>query len=81
MKITILGAGCSKCRQTAEVVRQAVERAAVDTTIDKVEDEREIMRYRVIMTPAIAIDGMVRISSRVPTVEEIQSLLSEDPGR
>ena len=81
MKITILGSGCSKCKQTAEVVRQAVEQAAVDATIDKVEDVRGIMRYRVMMTPAVAIDGKVRISGRVPTVEEIRSLLSEDPGR
>lgn len=81
MKIEILGPGCEKCRQTAEVVRLAVERAAVDARIDKVEDVREILRYRVLVTPAVAIDGRVRMSGRVPTEEDILSILAESDGR
>jgi small redox-active disulfide protein 2 len=76
MKIAILGTGCAKCRQTAEVVRQAVERAGVDATIHKVEDIREIMKYRAMMTPAVAVDGQVKISGKVPTVDEVQALLT-----
>lgn len=76
MKIAILGTGCSKCRQTADVVRQAVARAGVDATIDKVEDIREIRKYRVMMTPAVAIDDKVMIFGKVPTVEEVVSLLA-----
>ncbi len=75
MKIEILGTGCAKCRQTTEIVRQAVEQAGADATIRKVEDIREIMTYRVMMTPAVAIDGKVRISGKVPTVDEVRSLL------
>lgn len=74
-------AGCSRCSQAAEAVRQAVGRASVDAAIDKVEDAGEIMRYHRTVTPASAIDGRGRISGRVPTVEEIQSSLSEDPKR
>jgi len=81
MRIAILGTGCAKCDQTAAVVRQAVERAAVEATIEKVEDVREIMRFHVMRTPAVAIDGRVRVSGRVPTVEEIRSILAEDHGR
>ncbi len=76
MKIAVLGTGCAKCRQTADVVRQAVERAGVDATIQKVEDLQEIMKYRVIRTPAVAIDGQVKISGKVPTIDEVMSLLA-----
>lgn len=76
MKIEILGTGCPKCRQTVEVVRQAVAQAGVDATIHKVEDMREIMKFRVMTTPAVAVDGQVRISGKVPSVEEIMALLT-----
>jgi len=74
--IVILGTGCQKCRKTTEVVRQAVEQADVSATIRKVEDIQEIMKYRVLTTPAVAIDGQVKISGRVPTVDEVKSLLA-----
>lgn len=77
MKIAILGTGCPKCRQTAEVVRQALERAGVEATIQKVEDIREIMNYRVMATPALAVDGQVKISGKVPSVEEVVALLTQ----
>lgn len=76
VEIAVVGSGCARCRQTAEVVRKAVERAGVDATISKVADLREIMKLRVLKTPAVAVDGEVKISGRVPTVEEITSLLS-----
>lgn len=76
MEIAIVGSGCSRCKQTTEVVREAVEHAGVDATICKVEDFREIMKYRVQTTPAVVVDGEVKISGRVPTVEEIISLLT-----
>ena len=79
MDIAILGTGCSKCRQTAEVVRQAVEQSGVSATIRKVEDIREIMKYRVLMTPAVVIDGDVKIFGKVPTVTEVRKHLSETP--
>ena len=76
MKIEILGTGCPKCKQTAEVVRKAVEQADIDATIHKVEDIREIMKFKVMMTPAVAVDGQVRISGKVPTVGEVKALLA-----
>jgi small redox-active disulfide protein 2 len=75
MKITILGTGCPKCRQMTEVVRKAVEKSGVDAAISKVEDIREIRKFQVMITPALAIDDEVKISGRVPTVEEVTSLL------
>jgi small redox-active disulfide protein 2 len=76
VKIAILGTGCHKCKQTAEVVRRAVEQAGIEATIYKVEDIQEIMKFKVMMTPAVAIDGQVRISGKVPTVEEVKALLA-----
>jgi small redox-active disulfide protein 2 len=76
MKISILGTGCPKCKQTTEVVRRAVEQSGIEATIYKVEDIREIMRYKVMMTPAVAIDGQVRISGKVPTIDEVTALLA-----
>jgi small redox-active disulfide protein 2 len=77
VKIAILGTGCPKCNQVADVVREAVERAGVDATIQKVEDIQEIIRYRVMMTPAVAVDGQVKISGKVPSVEEVVELLKQ----
>lgn len=76
MKIAILGTGCPKCKQTAETVRRAVEQAGIDATIYKVEDIREIMKFKVMTTPAVAVDGQVRISGKVPTVDEVKALLA-----
>ena len=75
MKIAILGSGCPKCRQMAEVVRKAVEVSGKDAAISKVKDIREIMKWKVMATPALVIDDEVKISGRVPTVEEVTSLL------
>lgn len=77
MRIAILGTGCAKCKQAAEVVRQAVEQSGVDATIEKVDDLREIVKYTVMRTPAVAIDGRVVLSGRVPTIAEITSLLAQ----
>ena len=79
MDIAILGTGCPKCRQTVEVVRKAVEQAGVEATIQKIEDIQEIMKFRVMMTPAVAIDGKVKLWGKVPTVDEVASLLA--PGQ
>lgn len=76
MHIAILGTGCAKCRQTAEVVRRVVEQAGIEATIHKVEDIREIMKFNVMATPAVAVDGRVRITGKVPTVDEVKALLA-----
>ena len=76
MEIAILGTGCPKCKQTAEMVRRAVEQTGIDATIYKVEDIREIMKFKVMTTPAVAVDGQVRIYGKVPTVDEVKALLA-----
>ena len=75
MNIVILGTGCDKCRRLYDTVRGAVAQAGVEASLRKVEDIREIMAFKVLKTPAMAIDGEVRISGRVPTVAEVRALI------
>jgi small redox-active disulfide protein 2 len=76
MKIQVLGTGCPKCSKTLENVMTAAAEAGVAADIEKVEDLKAIMKFNVMMTPAVAIDGEVKISGRVPSVEEIKELIS-----
>lgn len=76
MEITILGPGCANCRRTEEIVRRAVLETGTEAFVHKVRDLSEIMAFKVMMTPAVAIDGEVKISGRVPTVNEVKRLLS-----
>jgi small redox-active disulfide protein 2 len=75
MKLQILGVGCEKCRQ----LLANAERAAADfgggVQIEKVEDLKEIMKFRVLATPALAVDGVVKAAGRVLSPDEIKKLL------
>lgn len=73
MKIQILGTGCPKCRKLHEETLKAVTAAGVDATVEKVEDIAQIVQFNVMMTPALAIDGVVRSSGRIPPQAEIVS--------
>ncbi|ABQ13335.1 thioredoxin family protein [Dichelobacter nodosus] len=75
MKIQILGTGCSKCVKTHEIVKKAVAQLGIDATIEKVEDVMEIMKYNAISTPAVAVNGEVKIKGRIPSEQEIVDLL------
>jgi small redox-active disulfide protein 2 len=68
--IQILGAGCTKCQAMASVVNQ------MDATIEKVEDLMDILKFNVMSTPALVIDGIVAVKGRVPTKEEVWALLN-----
>lgn len=75
MKIQILGSGCQKCKITEEIVKRAVQKLGVKAEVGHVYDARQIMSYGVTMTPAIAIDGEVKIEGRIPTEEEIEGII------
>jgi small redox-active disulfide protein 2 len=74
-KIEILGTGCAKCNQTTAVVENVVNHQNIDASIEKVEDIMDIMKYNVMSTPAVVIDGEVKIKGRVPSAAEIEELL------
>lgn len=75
-KIEILGPGCSKCKTLEQSAREAVARLGIDAEITKVDKMEAIMARGVIMTPAIAVDGVVRSSGRVLSVADVEKLLS-----
>jgi small redox-active disulfide protein 2 len=76
MKIEVLGTGCPKCEKVEEVVRRALAETGVQAEVSKVKDIREILKYKVMMTPAVVVDGTVRISGRVPTLDEAKAILA-----
>lgn len=75
MIIEILGPGCPKCRQTEKNVKLALDRLSLEANVQHMSDFREIAQRGVLLTPAVSIDGRVVQSGRVPTVEEVVTLL------
>jgi small redox-active disulfide protein 2 len=75
MEIKILGSGCPKCKTLEKLTRDVVSKNGIDATITKVEDIMEIMKYNIMTTPALVIDGKVVVKGRVPSAEEIKQLL------
>jgi len=74
-KIEILGSGCSRCAQTERVVRSVIEQEHLDVQVVKEESFQRIAALNVLSTPAIAIDGKVLLAGRIPTVEEVRTML------
>jgi small redox-active disulfide protein 2 len=76
MEIKILGPGCAKCKTLEKLTRNVVSKNGIDATVTKVEDIMEIMKYNIMTTPALVIDGKVVIKGRIPSAEEIKQLLT-----
>ena len=76
MKIQILGTGCPKCKKLAENAEAAAKELGIEYELVKVTDINEIMKFGVMMTPALAVDGEARASGKVPSVDEIRGMLS-----
>ena len=76
MKIQILGTGCPKCKKLAENAQQAVADREPPCEIEKVTDINEIIKFGVMMTPALAVDGQVKVAGKVPSPDEIKKLLA-----
>lgn len=76
MEIKILGTGCPKCKTLEKLTREVVEQNGIDATVSKVEDIVEIMKYGVMTTPALVVDGKVEIKGRVPSSDEIKQVLT-----
>ena len=73
-KIQILGTGCPKCKKLAENAEAAAKASGIECEIEKVTDLNEIMKFGVMMTPALAIDGEVKITGKVPSIEQLEEL-------
>ena len=75
MKIQILGSGCPKCKQLTANVEQAVGDLGISAEVEKVTDIKEIIKFGVIFTPGLAIDGEVKSSGKVLSVGEIKKMI------
>lgn len=75
MKIQILGTGCPKCKKLAEAAEAAAKELQLEYELEKVMDINQIMAFGVMMTPALAIDGQVKLVGKVPSVDELKKLL------
>ncbi len=75
MEIKVLGPGCPKCRQTENIVKEAVSEAGVAADVEKVTDMMKIAGYGVFGTPAVVVDGEVKSVGKVPSKKEVKSWL------
>jgi small redox-active disulfide protein 2 len=75
-KIQILGTGCPKCKQLAELAEKTAKELGIEYQLEKVTQISDIMKFGVMITPALVVDGKVKISGKVPNVEEIKKLIS-----
>jgi small redox-active disulfide protein 2 len=76
MDIKILGTGCAKCKKLEEITKAAADQLGLEYTIEKVTDLEKIMMYSVMSTPSLVVNGVVKVSGRVPDKNEIKKLLS-----
>ncbi|MBT2684087.1 thioredoxin family protein [Bacillus sp. ISL-37] len=76
MNIKILGTGCKKCQELEKNTRMAVEELQLEVQVEKVEDIREIMKYKVMSTPALVIDEKVVSTGKLLTVNELKGVLA-----
>ncbi len=76
MQLQILGTGCPKCKKLAENAEAAAKALGLEYEIQKVTDINEIMQMGVMMTPALAVDGVVKVAGKVPDPDAIKTLLA-----
>ncbi|MDR3698466.1 MAG: thioredoxin family protein [Candidatus Sulfopaludibacter sp.] len=79
-KIKILGTGCTKCRNLTANAERAVQELGIEAEIEKVTEVQDIIKFQILMTPGLVIDGQVKSAGRVPSVEEIQQMLQAAGG-
>ena len=75
-KLQVLGTGCPKCAKLAANAEQAARELGLDYELVKVTDITEIMNFGVMLTPALAVDGEVKVVGKVPTVDELKAMLA-----
>jgi len=80
MKIQILGTGCARCKTLASNAEKAVKELGVNAEIEKVTSIEDILKFEILMTPGLVIDGQVKAAGRVPSTDEIKELLVSGKG-
>ena len=75
MKIQVLATGCAKCKQLTAAAEQAVAELGLGVPVEKIEEIREIMKFRVMSTPALVVDGQVKSTGKVLSPEDVKAFL------
>ena len=74
-EVLVLGPGCAKCKETYKVVERVISENSLDVKLSKVEDITEMMKYNIMVTPAVVVDGAVKIKGHVPSADEVKKVL------
>ena len=77
MQILVIGPGCSKCKTLVQFTEQAVKELGVAAEVTKVTDLKQIISLGVMMTPALAVNGTIKVSGKVPSIPEIKTILQQ----
>ena len=75
-KLQILGTGCAKCEALKQATEKAAQTLGIPYELEKVTDLNRIMSFGVMMTPALVVDGKVKVSGKVPSVDEIKAMIA-----
>ena len=74
-EVLVLGPGCARCKETYKVVERVISENSLDVRLSKVEDITEMMKYNIMATPAVVVDGAVKIKGHVPSADEVKKVL------
>lgn len=74
-EVLVLGPGCAKCKETYKVVERVISENSLDVKLSKVEDITEMMKYNIMVTPAVVVDGAVKIKGHVPSADKVKKVL------
>ena len=73
MKVVVYGPGCARCHETERVVRHVMDQLGIDADVHKVSDYQSMAAAGILATPAVSIDGVLKITGRIPKAEEVRS--------
>ena len=75
-KIIVLGPGCPRCETLAKLTQQAADQVGIEYEFEKVTDIQEFIKYGMMMTPGLVIDGELKVQGKVPSLDEIKNMLA-----
>lgn len=78
MEIKVLGPGCKKCKELESEVRKTLEEIGVEATVEKVEEMDKIIKYNVLMTPGLVVNGKLKVYGKVPSRKDIAKWIEEE---
>jgi small redox-active disulfide protein 2 len=75
--VKVLGPGCAKCEELMAQTRKAIAELDVECSVEKVTDIQQIISYGVMMTPALVVDGQVKVTGKVPSLDDIKTMIRQ----